>query len=103
MGFEAIDSEVIRKAYNNYPTRDRRLLVQLLTDIVYTYARANKIGAEIDPECPHCGMRDSIDHRLMQCPATCTGEPLPIKGSARAAVFQEPWKTATGLKSNRTS
>jgi hypothetical protein len=101
-GFNAIDTEMIRKTYNSLPTKERRLLVQLLTDTVYTYARANSIGAEVDPECPLCGMKDSIDHRILQCPATCTDKPLPIKGSVRAAVFQEPWKTSTGLKSERT-
>jgi hypothetical protein len=32
LGFEAIDSELVRKAYKSHTTRDRRLLVQLLTD-----------------------------------------------------------------------
>ena len=39
----------------------------------------------------------------MHCPATCTAEPLQVKSTVRAAIFDEPWKTAAGLKAGRTA
>jgi ribonuclease HI len=64
----AFDSSIIQKEYARFSVNKRRLLVQLLSNTVYTFSHAHKIGAQTSPQCPTCGAaKDTATHRLFEC------------------------------------
>ena len=49
-------------------TRNKNAILKYLHGDIYTNERLARFGLKDDPSCEHCGMIDTIDHRLETCP-----------------------------------
>ena len=67
-GLDRVDARTTRMLIADYPAESRALLRVVCNGTFYTDDDLHHISEADTPECPFCGDRDGIDHRLRFCP-----------------------------------
>ena len=66
-GLDRVDARTTRMLIADYPAESRALLRIVCNGTFYTDDDLHHISETDTPDCPFCGDRDSIDHRLRSC------------------------------------
>ena len=69
-GFAHVDLPATRSAYKKFDPYDQGILRKFLHGATLTNEHAQHWSAEASPCCVHCGLPDSVRHRLWECVAS---------------------------------
>ena len=64
-----IDARATAKLISGYDPHDQKLLAREILGSFQTQHQKTHFAENLSDECPLCGMEDSVEHRVLRCPA----------------------------------